>query len=186
MCQTFFLKTLNIKQKTVYYRLNKKIDASISTAATAEGFVLPDCRGKNTPPNKTPDDDRAFVKSHIESFPVVESHYCQKNSHRKYLDSALNLTKMYDLYKNRCTEENRHPVKIHIYGSIFNSGYNYGFHKPKKDVCKVCDLYEKASPADKTALSTKYEAHLQRKHRQDSTKKMTSKEQLTCRKVFVQ
>ena len=78
VCQTLFLKTLNIKQRTVYYTLNKKIDASISTAATAEEYVSPDHRGKNTPPNKTPDDDRAFVKSHIESFPAVESHYCQK------------------------------------------------------------------------------------------------------------
>ena len=137
---------------------------SISTAATAERIVSPDCRGKNTPPNITSDDHRTFVKSHIESFPAVKSHYCQKNSHRKYLDSTLNLTKMYDLYKkNRCTEENRHPVKIQIYRSIFNSEYNYGFHNPKKDVCKVCDLYEKASPADKTAMNTKYEVHLQRK-----------------------
>ena len=59
--RTFFLKTLNIKQRTVYYTLNKKIDAN---------------RGKNSPPNKTPDNDKAFVKSHIESFPAVESHYC--------------------------------------------------------------------------------------------------------------
>ena len=118
---------------------------------------------KNTPPNKTPDHDMAFVKSHIESFPAVKFHYCRKNSHRKYLDSTLNLTKIYYLYKNRCTEENRHSVKIHIYRSIFNSEYNYGFHKPKKDICKVCDLYGKASPADTTAMSIKYEAHLQRK-----------------------
>ena len=118
---------------------------------------------KNTPPNKTPDDDRAFEKSHIESFPAVKSHFCRKNSHTKYLDSTLNLTKTYDFYKNHCTEENSHPVKIHIYRSIFNSEYNYGFYKPKKDVCKVCDLYEKATSTDKTAMSTKYEAHLQRK-----------------------
>ena len=124
--------------------------------------MSPDRREKNTPPNKTLDDDSAFVKSHIESFPAAKSHYCRKNSHRKYLNSTLNLTKMYDLYKSHCTEKNRHPVKIHIYWSIFNSEYNYGFHKPKKDVSKVCNLYEKAIPADKTAMSTKYEAHLQK------------------------
>ena len=40
-----------------------------------------------------------MVRSHIKSFPVVESLYCRAKSNQQYLDGCLTLTKMYDLYK---------------------------------------------------------------------------------------
>lgn len=68
------------------------------------------------------------VKAHIESFPVVDSHYCRASSGKKYLESALNIPKMYSLYK----QTTQAPVSEWIYRNIFNE-FNISFFKPKKD-----------------------------------------------------
>ena len=161
VCKSFFLKTLDVGQRTVYYALNAKFRPGNST--TGEGFISPDRRGKASPKNKTSPEDRQFVKAHIDSFPAVESHYCRKRTSRKYLDSDLNVSKMYLLYINLCEQVNRHPVKIHVYRTIFNTNYNYSFHKPKKDMCSLCDSFKKASDTDQDKLRVEFDAHQVRK-----------------------
>ncbi|XP_064598481.1 uncharacterized protein LOC135464842 [Liolophura sinensis] len=160
VCKTFFLATLDIRQRTVYYALDAKTNIN---AANTEGFVSPDRRGKNTPKNKTSDSDKAFLKAHIESFPAVESHYCRQRTRRRYLDSSLNVKKMHELYEEHCRKENRTPAKVHVYREIFNSEYNLGFHKPKKDECSLCDRFKKATLTEKEAMNTEYQAHQARK-----------------------
>lgn len=49
-------------------------------------------------PNTISNDHVDFIKQHIASFPVVESHYCRKDSKRMYLSPDLSLPKMYTLY----------------------------------------------------------------------------------------
>ena len=59
---------------------------------------------KNQPPGiKKPDKVRNAVKSHILSLPAVESHYCRKNTTRKYLSKDLNIKKC--ICYIRCTRE---------------------------------------------------------------------------------
>ncbi|WAR08830.1 hypothetical protein MAR_018788, partial [Mya arenaria] len=45
------------------------------------------------------------VKSHIESFPKVESHYCRKSISKEYLEKGLNSSKMYTLYTEKDAKE---------------------------------------------------------------------------------
>lgn len=59
-----------------------------------------DGRGKHKK-RGTPKEKMFDVRAHIESFLVIESHYCRKSSTKNYLESSLDLQKlkMYDLYK---------------------------------------------------------------------------------------
>ena len=72
-------------------------------AGQAEQGGLPklDTRGRHEPPNKTEEEDKAFIRQHIESFPVYESHYSRSdNPHRRYLSPELSQAKMYHLRRN--------------------------------------------------------------------------------------
>lgn len=84
------------------------------------------------------------VRDHIRSFPVVESHYCRARTERQYLESTLNVSRMYDLYKGKCLEEGSTPVKESFYRFIFNSEFNLSFHIPKKDSCDQCESHQTA------------------------------------------
>ena len=54
-------------------------------------FLSTDKRGKHLPHNKTPEAVINEVKSHIESFPVVEAHYTRKDTKRQFLGTDLNI-----------------------------------------------------------------------------------------------
>uniref|UniRef100_A0A915KPC5 Uncharacterized protein n=1 Tax=Romanomermis culicivorax TaxID=13658 RepID=A0A915KPC5_ROMCU len=58
-----------------------------------------DKRGKHPSHNKLKDNLRQAIIDHISSSPCIESHYTHKNTQKKYLGSDLNITKMYELYK---------------------------------------------------------------------------------------
>jgi hypothetical protein len=113
--------------------------------------------------NKTSDETITEIKSHIESFPVVESHYCRKNTTKKYLNSNLTVTKMYSLYLEFCHEKSIKPADEQIYRHIFNTHYNIGFHKPLKDKCDFCTSYQNARSSDRIKLNEEYESHLRNK-----------------------
>ena len=107
-----------------------------------------DSRGRHTPGNKTSQEDVAYVKKHIESFPAYESHYSRKsNPNRKYLSPDLSIAKMYALYKQKCTQDSKKPVSDWVYRRIFNEEYNltfgryvsYGF--PANFFCVLISLF---------------------------------------------
>ena len=85
VCKQFFLKTLDIGERTIYYNLEKKNHCTLSGT---------DQRGKCKSVNAISDERIQFVKKHIESFPTMASHYCRKDSKRKYLAQGLSITKM--------------------------------------------------------------------------------------------
>ncbi|KAJ4446316.1 hypothetical protein ANN_13011 [Periplaneta americana] len=75
------------------------------------GIIAPDGRGKFAPANKTKLEDLQCAESHILSFPSYESHYWRNRNSKRFLSSDLNISKMYDLYKD-CT---KNPVSLKIY-----------------------------------------------------------------------
>ena len=104
---------------------------------TEQGTTEIDKRGRKTPANKTSAESIMRVKKHIESFPTVESHYCRKDTSRQYLDQALNLKIMYQLYINDVQDQDM-LVSEYMYRQIFNNQFNLSFSKPKKDQCDIC------------------------------------------------
>ncbi|KAK3790812.1 hypothetical protein RRG08_038303 [Elysia crispata] len=103
------------------------------------GVALPPRSGKYVK-NCTSNDQLDQVRSHINSFPRIPSHYCRQSTNKEFLEKALNITKMYGLYKDWCSESEFTAVKQHKYSEIFNSEFNIGFLAPKKDRCDKCEL----------------------------------------------
>lgn len=98
-------------------------------------IIESDKRGKHsTRPCRIPDAVKTIAKEHIESYPVIDSHYCRANTTKKYLEEGLSLSKMYRMYvEQRHLNNDNNIVSHQTYERIFNYEYNYGFFKPKKD-----------------------------------------------------
>ena len=158
VCKTFLLDTLSIGRKTVDVALKKCCNGVYSGT---------DQRGKHVPANKTTNKAVDLVKEHINSFPLVESHYIRKTSKRKYLAPGLSIQKMYDLYIEYCKAKDDIPVKSKVYRRIFCTEFNISFHTPKKDQCLECELYKQKESTGKVGddEKKKHEAHMQRKVR---------------------
>ena len=124
---------LAASQKMVYNVHEKKDLVS--------GAVKPNKRGRHGNQRKISKEDHEAVIKHKKSFKVVEAHYCRAKTSKEYLESSLNIEKMYNLYKDFCTESGRNPVKPYYYRNVFNNSFNYGFHIPKTDRCDQCEEY---------------------------------------------
>ncbi|XP_071480957.1 uncharacterized protein [Diadema antillarum] len=149
VCKHFFLSTLGIGSKLIEYTLKKY-----------EGpFAREDRRGKLPSVNKTSEEDVKKVCEHIDSFPVVESHYCRASSKRKYLDPSLSVSKMYAMYESSVSK----PVSFAVYRNIFNSQYNLGFHHPKKDECNTCASFNNSTPEEREVKEQNYKKHIAEK-----------------------
>ena len=60
------------------------------------GVVKADGQGKKCHSNVTKE-QREIVIAHINSFPVIDSHYCRAKTNKKYVQPGLNIERMYDL-----------------------------------------------------------------------------------------
>lgn len=150
VCRLFFLNTLNVSKRRIYYCFENLSDKETGCPRAMK-------RGKNvkrvTPPEKLNE-----VRNHIKSFAVVDSHYCRANTQKQYLEAHLNLSKMYQLY----LEDTNQPVTLAVYRNVFNNEFNISFFKPKKDLCDKCFLFnQKTAPSHEEILV--YETHQQEK-----------------------
>ena len=139
VCKETFLNTLCISNKTVQYNFEKK----------KKGLSHHDRRGKQPSSNKTSNAAITQVKSHILSFPRMESHYCRQSTSRQYLHANLNLKKLYDAYEKEMKLTNQAAVSRKIYNAEFKK-MNLSFHRPKKDCCAKCFSYEHTPAAERT------------------------------------
>lgn len=116
VCKVMFLNTLSISSKYVYSAHENK---------TTCNLPVPSKWGKHK--KKTiPEEEKDFLRRHIESFPRIASEFSPK----EFLDSSLNITRMYRLYEELCKEQNRTPCKLSTYRQIFNTEYDLDFLKP--------------------------------------------------------
>lgn len=133
VCKNYFLTTFQIS--------NGRLQRALEHAR----FSSPgeDLRGKHSPANKTPQEKIQDIHDHINSFPAYQSHYTRShNPNRRYLDPSLNIRLMYNLYKEKCADENNTPISESIYRNIFHRDFNLHFHVPAKDTCVTCDLFK--------------------------------------------
>ncbi|CAG9765580.1 unnamed protein product [Ceutorhynchus assimilis] len=136
VCKTAFMSLYQISHKKIQLLQNQ-----LNSGITAPS---PDKRGRHdSRPNKKSDEVVDFIKKHIDSFPAEQSHYSRnKNANKKYLSPLLNISKMYELYK-QCVQENKLDnaflVKKSFYAYIFSKEFNLSFSTPKTDTCSTCD-----------------------------------------------
>ncbi|XP_052122519.1 uncharacterized protein LOC127749229 [Frankliniella occidentalis] len=162
VCKTMFLQTFSISEawtKTVV----KKLKAG-------NGHVIsPDMRGRhNKVAPEVHQKNTENVEEHIKLFKAVPSHFCRAKSQRKYLPTTLNISKMYRLYRVWMSKvKPNDQVKAEtFYRSVFNTKFNLGFHKPKKDMCDMCSVFDLCNAAQKAKLQEKFDMHL--KHKNDA------------------
>ena len=147
VCKGFFTNTLDISESVLDIALKKKREYG-------NGFARKDQRGHHPKSRRNLDDCLVNeVKKHIESFPTVDPHYVRKKSQRKYLDSRLNITKMYELYTTKMKERGTRCVRYNTYRHIFAINYNLSFHHPKKDQCSKCTKFTNLSNPSQQDIS---------------------------------
>ncbi len=116
VCREFFKGTLAISEKTIL--------SAIRNRSSSGHFVKKE--RITEPSNKMSEEEKQRIKSHIESFPTMESHYCRKDSKRKYFTADLTIQKLYDLYVKKCKEDGVEPRGKTTYGTVFGLEYNIG------------------------------------------------------------
>jgi len=164
VCKEFYLKTLNIDSKRI---VNAQESKNMVT-----GTPRPYIRGKHT--KKSCRAQRDSERRHIESIPVVDSHYCHRDTNKSYIDGRMNLQMLYEKYVEDCQQTDLVPAKLHMYRDVFNHEYNIDFVKPKKDRCDTCEAAkvhcsEEPKPQFAEHLRGKTESHNERnKDRQTS------------------
>ena len=161
VCKTMFCAVFGISHSRVHRVLVKQRENG--------GLPGTDKRGKYDHCKQRISPEAAeYVKSHISSFPVNESHYTRSHSFsRRYLSPDLSITKMYNMYVAKCCDSGRQPVKVWAYRNIFNTHFNLCFHVPRKDTCKKCDMYKAQAGVETTTekrrqLEMEHELHLRK------------------------
>lgn len=133
VCRSFYLTTFDITERRVHYAHEQK-----NTCGT------PTPPRKKIAKNKTSEEDMDFIRNHINSFPKIESHYRRAETSKQYLESNLNMARMYSLYCEKCEDEGRKSASETVYRKVFNTEFNLSFHTPKNDRCDLCEEFDVA------------------------------------------
>nr|CAI5823299.1 unnamed protein product [Callosobruchus analis] len=151
VCKTFFLNTLGISAqvvKTVFQKMG------------STGIVGEDRRGRVCKNSKLSDSVKQSVRDHINLFKTVESHYCRKNTSKRFLPPTLNVSKMYNMYLEYCEQSNIKPAPECTYRVIFNTEFNFSLFIPKKDVCDICHRYDEGTAEARSEMEKHYQLHM--------------------------
>lgn len=171
------------RQKTLYYRFEVADSKTINvckkcflcTLDESEKFICSVVRKQSLSPIGIPENDRRGrhqsrynklsseaiqkVKDHILSFPAYESHYSRRHTGKKYLQSHLNLSVMYELYKQQETN----AVSKSVYRNEFKK-FNLKFKKPALDTCGTCDSLKMATKSTNEGVRIEAEDKLRAHH----------------------
>lgn len=149
VCKRFFKSTLDVTNTTISTVIKKK---------SSVGVVSADNRGKHANHKKLSSNLEQGVIDHINSFARIESHYCRADNQREFIDGGLNIASMYRLYLEEHEKSGEPTVKLSMYSHIFNTKFNIGFFRPKKDYCSFCDKYKNSNT--KHLLQNEYNEHI--------------------------
>lgn len=167
VCKAMFLATLDVTSKKMRCLTLKKLDGLVVSAD--------DKRGANTNRNPISVEAKEYIETHILSYPAYTSHYNREKSAKLYLSGDLNVTKMYEMYKDKCSEDGFSPVCYNSYRLIFNK-FNLSFRKPKSDTCCECDklnilVKQHANTKELEAILVTQRAHQEHAQRVYTAKK---------------
>ncbi|XP_047035469.1 uncharacterized protein LOC124641446 [Helicoverpa zea] len=83
------------------------------------------------------------VKDHVNCLDRVDSHYTRKDSKKLYLNNIKSTSQMHKLYVEWYDPNiYNNQANKRQYRDIVNVNFNLAFHKPKKDLCEVCHIFE--------------------------------------------
>lgn len=154
VCQKAFIDTIRISQSRVRGVVHRFFISGSMPKENRGG----DRKTNLFHPKKT------SVLQFIKKFKAVETHYCRsKTSTRVYLDSVLNIKRIWKMYNNELTDDDL-KVKESYFRYVFRHNFNIGFGKPSTDECSTCiSLRERikhsTDPASKQTFMTELRVH---------------------------
>ena len=122
--------------------------------AVAKFETPQDNRGRhNIRPRAITEELKSKIYDHITKFPFEESHYGRQRTKKRYLSAELSVRKMYVMFVEEnfpekyreFNEKDVQPekfdcsIKYKFYFDFFKEHFNYGFGKPRTDVCGECE-----------------------------------------------
>ena len=128
-------------------------------------------------PRSLSEESSRLMDGHIRSFPYQVSHYGREHTKRRYLASELSVRHMYELFlqthypeayirvkSGAELEKVACQVRFKTYYNYFKDNFNYGFGRPRTDVCGTCaELQVKISTekngATRRRLQTELDLH---------------------------
>ena len=126
---------MSIAETIVTTALSKKAEG---------GVVHADERGSHSNCPQELGAEKNQIRNHIESFPVIDFHYCRKSTSCQYLPPILSIEHMHRLYEEKRKKEGASsPAKLTSYKNMFYNEYSLGFFRPMKDVCLTCSAFDK-------------------------------------------
>jgi len=96
VCKAFYLGTLDISQRRISYFHATKLESGIPRESLKE---------KHRQVSQKSQQIQDTIRSHIQSIPRVASHYCHAQTNKEYMESGLNLRRLYGLYVKKCTQD---------------------------------------------------------------------------------
>lgn len=117
-CADFFLSSC------ILCISNNAVLSAFAGWSEYKSFIAQDKRGHHEPNHKLSGETYWNSGSHVESFPVMESHYCRVDTKKKYSEPGLNITKMYELLKQKregqqlCLVKNSTYVRTDAYSAM--------------------------------------------------------------------
>lgn len=151
VCKAYFMKVLSITKRRIEFILKRIVNGGIPSER----------RGGDHRSHKFIE-KKESVNKFINSFPAIESHYNRSKSKRIYLNSNLNISKMFSMY-NESVDDNL-KVSQTLFRQIFLNNFNIGFSSPASDVCTVCHFTQtkiknEVDPLKKIKLMTDLRIH---------------------------
>lgn len=108
------------------------------------------------------------LKTWVESLPKTPSHYCRQQTNRLYLEGPFDTKQeVYDLYVNRCTEEEMRPLSKSFLFEFLKEKH-FSIFQPRKDQCDTCTSYKM-----KQINEEEYQNHIKIKDQAQEEKKKT-------------
>lgn len=119
-------------------------------------------------PHKLKSNVLDLMKSHLESIPHSESHYCANKTSLLYFDNPdLNIKSLYTMFQEFYKSQTKEALKMGYphYFKLFKSNFNFGMRSPKTDVCDFCsECKQKLALDSNDDCKVPYQIH-QRKYK---------------------
>lgn len=146
------------------HRISKSVIETVMKEMEAGRHLIADARGKHlNRPRETPEDLKAIILEHINSFPKYETHYSRERAGQYFLSPSLTKALMFRLFLQRHPERPDYARKEKAYLAVLNET-KLRIGQPRVDTCKYCDLFQMrikcANDVDKPMVTEEHNKHL--------------------------
>ena len=142
VCRNMFLNTFSLSDKFVRWSMIKK-------RVSPNGIIGPDKFGRYCAKVKKSEKVVEMVRDHIKSFSTLIMENADNEGVRMFLDSSLNIARMYKLYVKQCQYKGIPEVDIVneiYYRRIFQKEFNISFkNSPRNDMLENQDQSSNSS-----------------------------------------